>query len=64
MVRNTIYDGSKMPHFPTLSSDAECGVLVIGGGICGLMCAYYLARSGTDVLLVEADRSQLALRRL
>ena len=55
MVRNTIYDGSKMPHFPTLSSDAECGVLVIGGGICGLMCAYYLARSGTDVLLVEAD---------
>ena len=30
-------------------------VLVIGGGIVGAACAYYLARSGASVLLLEAE---------
>lgn len=31
-------------------------VVVVGGGTIGAWCAWFLARSGTSVLLVEADR--------
>jgi D-amino-acid dehydrogenase len=31
-------------------------VVVIGGGIAGLCCAYYLRRRGVDVTIVERDR--------
>lgn len=32
----------------------KCEVLIVGGGIAGLSTAYFLARAGVDVLLVEA----------
>ena len=32
----------------------KCDVLIVGGGIAGLSSAYYLARAGVDVVLVEA----------
>ena len=31
-------------------------VVVVGGGIAGLCCAYYLRRRGVDVTIVERDR--------
>ncbi|MEM9047830.1 MAG: FAD-binding oxidoreductase [Pseudomonadota bacterium] len=36
----------------TVLAEAQC--VVIGGGIAGLSCAWYLARDGVDVVLVEA----------
>ncbi len=45
-----------MPHFPYLEADTSCDVLIIGGGLCGLLCAYYLTSKGASVLLCEADR--------
>ena len=36
-------------------SGSEAEVLVIGGGIIGASCAYYLARDGRDVTLIERE---------
>ena len=33
---------SQMPHFPPLWGDINVDVLVIGGGMAGLLCAYSL----------------------
>ena len=45
-----------MPTFPHLDKSTGCDVLVIGGGLCGLLCAYYLTQRGVNVLVCEADR--------
>ena len=42
--------------FPKLEKDIDCDVLVIGGGICGILCAYYLSKSGKKVVLLEMDK--------
>ena len=34
----------------------DCDVLVIGGGVVGAACAYYLSRAGAAVTLVDRDR--------
>lgn len=47
---------AQLPKFDPLRSDLKTGVLIIGGGMAGLLCAYWLARTGADYALVEADR--------
>ena len=46
----------KMPEFDSLGGDVKTDVLVIGGGLCGLLCAYMLKEAGIDCVLAEADR--------
>src|SRR5438876_11811622 len=41
---------------PPMALPAEAEVVVIGGGLMGVSTAYWLARSGVHVLLVEAHR--------
>src|SRR3954453_15434918 len=41
--------------FPRLERDLEVEVAVVGGGITGVLCAWYLARDGADVALLEAN---------
>ena len=43
-------------HFATLEGDAKTDVLIVGGGMAGLLCAYQLVRAGVACMLVEADR--------
>ena len=45
-----------MPEFEPLSGDIKTDVLIIGGGITGILCAYTLKQAGVDYMLVEADR--------
>ena len=45
----------RLSRFEPLPGDIKTDILVIGGGIAGLLCAYELTRSGVDCVLVEAD---------
>lgn len=47
---------AELPRFGRLDSDKKTDVLIIGGGMCGLLCAYYLHRAGVDYILAEGDR--------
>lgn len=42
-----------MPHFDILEGEVKTDVLIIGGGITGFLCAYFLQEKGVDYLLVE-----------
>lgn len=44
------------PNFKELEGDKTTDVLIIGGGIAGLLCAYKLKEAGVDCTLVEADK--------
>lgn len=45
-----------MPTFPTLEKDIKTDVLIIGGGIAGILTAYFLHQKGIDYALVEKNR--------
>ena len=47
---------AQLPQFEPLRSDLKTDVLIIGGGLAGVLCAYKLAQAGVDYALVEADR--------
>ncbi|MCG7345819.1 FAD-binding oxidoreductase [Sporosarcina sp. ACRSL] len=41
------------PSYPALEEDLSCDVLIIGGGSSGAQCAYYLADTNLDVIVIE-----------
>ena len=47
---------AQLPQFDTLRSDLRTDVLIIGGGLAGVLCAYKLTQAGVDCALVEANR--------
>ena len=46
----------QMPQFPQLEEDLHTDVLVIGGGLAGLLCAWNLTRAGVECTLIEQNR--------
>lgn len=48
-------DTASLPTFPSLRGDHKTDVLVIGGGMTGLLCAYQLKEAGVSCTVVEAD---------
>lgn len=47
---------SEFKSFPTLDGDKKTDVLVIGGGIAGILCAYKLKQRGVNCIVLEADK--------
>ena len=41
-------------RFDSLENNKSVDVLIIGGGISGILCAYKLKNAGVDCMLVEA----------
>lgn len=46
----------QLPEFPKLKGNIKTDVLIIGGGIAGILCAYFLTQSGADCIVAERKR--------
>ena len=49
-------EGVERKSFSPLNGSINTDVLIIGGGMCGILCAYMLKKEGVDCVLVEADK--------
>ncbi len=49
-------DTVSLPQFPRLDKDVKTDVLIIGGGLCGILCAYQLKKSGVNYILAEGSK--------
>lgn len=45
--------GIELPHFQNMEGSRTTDVLIIGGGMAGILCAYFLQQKGVDYMLVE-----------
>ena len=43
----------KLPEFEKLNGDIKTDVLIIGGGICGILCAQFLKNAGINCVIAE-----------
>ncbi len=55
-MQGSLWKQTELPAFPALQGEEHTDVLIIGGGLCGILCAYYLKEAGVDCLLLEAER--------
>ena len=49
------HDSAALPSFPQLKKDISTDVLIIGGGIAGILCAFMLKNAGVDYILTEGN---------
>lgn len=49
-------DGVTLPAFPTLQENIQTDAAVIGGGMAGLLTAYFLQKRGLRAVVLEAGR--------
>lgn len=45
-----------LPSFPELKEAKKADVLIIGGGLAGILCAYFLKQKGVDYILAEGGK--------
>ena len=49
-------DMEKRKEYESLKEDLECDVCVIGGGMAGISCGYYLSKNGFNTVVLERDK--------
>ena len=52
----SVWQETALPQFPQLEGDVKTEVLIIGGGIAGILTAYFLQNSGVPYVLAEKSR--------
>ena len=50
------HESVRLPQFPRLEGEVSTDVLIIGGGMAGLLCAYQLKQAGVDCVVTERKR--------
>lgn len=55
MLQSVWSDTVRMKRYKTLHGDMKTDVLIIGGGICGVLCAHFLEQEGVNYMLAEKD---------
>ncbi|MDD7114850.1 MAG: FAD-binding oxidoreductase [Lachnospiraceae bacterium] len=54
---NSLWENdTEKKEFPCLTGDRKTDTVVIGGGMAGILTAYYLKQEGVPVMVLEADR--------
>lgn len=56
MIPESVWNQTKLPTFPTLKQDIHTDVLIIGGGMAGILMAYFLQKNHVDYVLVEKGK--------
>lgn len=49
-------ENSQLPSFPRLQGTQKTDVLIVGGGLAGILCAYFLKQKGVDYILAEGGK--------
>lgn len=52
----SIWNNVTKREFTSLGGDTTTDVLIIGGGLCDILCAYMFKKAGINYILVEADK--------
>lgn len=55
-MRSIWTENISLPQFKPLKGSRKTDVLIIGGGMAGLLCAYFLKKAGVDYVLAEGGR--------
>ena len=55
-MRSVWQEKEKISAYPEVSGNISTEILVIGGGMAGILCAWKLQEAGREVVVVEAER--------
>ena len=61
MNKSVWVDEVNLKRFKSLDGDLKTDVLIIGGGMAGVLCAYMLHNKGIDYALVEKDKIAMGI---
>ncbi len=61
MKKSVWTENTELPSFKSLDKDIKTDVLIIGGGICGILCAHYLQQAGVDYVLAEGNKIAMGI---
>ena len=56
MKTNSIWEEYLSSNYEKLNKNTECDILIIGGGIAGILTAYYLKDSNLNITLVDRNK--------
>lgn len=46
----------KEKHYPSVDHDLHVNMMIVGAGLTGLSCAYYISKTAKDAIVIESDQ--------